>query len=122
MKPTGAYRAAALSSMTPRRADAEALHRAAQTLRNAKDDPSRLDEAIRFNRLLWSILITDVTDPKNPLPEPIKINLLRLGEFVVRTLTMLPADPSPVRLDSIADINIHLALGLMSVPAPNHAL
>lgn len=113
MKPFDAYRSAARVAMTPRRAEHEALQRAAQALRAAKDDPTMLEDAVRVNRLLWSILITDAADPSNHLPDSVKANILALGNFVAKTLAMLPADPSPGRLDSIAVINSHLAMGLV---------
>ena len=51
---------------------------AAQLQKVADDDVADVDEARRavgFNRRLWTIFVTSVSEAENPLPEAVKNNL-----------------------------------------------
>ena len=71
-----------------------------------------LDEALTHNRKLWTVLVTAVTRPENPLPDPIKQNIANLGIFIFgRTLDIL-AEPRAEQLGILISINRELAAGL----------
>lgn len=96
--------------------------KAATRLQRVKDDfevrQGDLDEALAYNRKLWTVLVSLVTQPENPLPLPIKQNVANLGIFVFNHTISVMADPKPERLDVLVNINRELAAGLRSAPAP----
>jgi flagellar protein FlaF len=73
-----------------------------------------LDDALVYNRKLWSVFLTSVTRDDNPLPREIKQNIANLGMFVMKQTVSLGTDPKPERVGSIISINRQLAAGLMS--------
>ena len=72
-----------------------------------------LDEALRYNRKLWSIFLSSVTDKENPLPAEIRQNVANLGLFVMNQTMATISDPRPEQLTSLININRELAAGLM---------
>jgi flagellar protein FlaF len=79
---------------------------------------AELDEALTFNRKLWTILVTSVTDADNPLPQAIKNNMANLAIFVFeRTITIM-TEPSPEKLGALITINREIAAGLRAQPTP----
>ena len=72
-----------------------------------------LDEALRYNRKLWSIFLSSVTDKENPLPVEIRQNVANLGLFVMNQTLATISDPRPEQLTSLININRELAAGLM---------
>lgn len=119
---TSAYSRVAQAAQPPRELEAMVLMKAAarlQAIRDAWDARrSELDEALSYNRKLWTILVSSATGEENPLPQALKQNLANLGVFVFRhTITVMGA-PSPDRLGILIDINRELAAGLRGqVPA-----
>lgn len=112
-----AYDAIAKKTGNPRELEADLLLSTAARLQNICDswDSKRpeLDAALHLNRRLWSVFVTSVTSPENPLPAPIRQNVANLGLFVFKqTLTVL-ADPKPENLGSLIHINRQLAAGLL---------
>lgn len=71
-----------------------------------------LDEALTYNRKLWTILVSSVTRPENPLPVPIKQNIANLGLFVFNHTLSLMSGARPERLAILVTINRELAAGL----------
>ena len=50
----------------------------------------QLDEALLYNRKLWSIFLTSVTTTDNPLPADVRQNVANLGIFVMnQTLSLM---------------------------------
>ncbi len=79
---------------------------------------AELDEALTFNRKLWTILVTSVTDAENPLPQAIKNNIANLAMFVFeRTITIM-MEPGPEKLGALVTINREIAAGLRAKPQP----
>ena len=96
--------------------------KAATRLQVIRDDwngrRAELDEALTFNRKLWTILATSVTDIENPLPQAIKNNIANLAMFVFeRTITVM-MEPSPEKLGALVTINREIAAGLRAQPQP----
>ena len=82
---------------------------------------AELDEALTFNRKLWTILVTSATDADNPLPQAIKNNIANLAIFVFeRTITVM-SEPAPEKLAALVTINREIAAGLRAQPAPANA-
>jgi flagellar biosynthesis activator protein FlaF len=82
---------------------------------------AELDDALTFNRKLWTILVTSVTDADNPLPQAIKNNIANLALFVFeRTITIM-TEPAPEKLAALVTINREIAAGLRAQPTPANA-
>jgi flagellar protein FlaF len=75
---------------------------------------SDLNEALRYNRMLWTIFISTVTNSENPLPKPIRQNVANLGIFVLKHTIAILVEPKPEKISPLIDINRNLAAGLAS--------
>ena len=112
-----AYSKVAQTGQTPRELEAAILMKSASRLQGIRDDwdtrSSELDDALTYNRKLWTVLVSSVTRPENPLPAPIKQNVANLGLFIFNHTLSLMANPKPERLGILVNINRELAAGLM---------
>lgn len=112
-----AYGKAASRTFSPREMEADKLLFAAaqlQGIRDSWDDKkSELGAALLNNRKLWSVLVTSVTRPENPLPAAVRQNVANLGIFVLKQTINTLADPKPESLGSLININRELASGLL---------
>lgn len=114
---TAAYQQTTQSTVNPRELEATLLLKAAARLQAVKDDwdtggPVTLDEALSYNRRLWTILATSVTSQDNPLPLEVKQNLGSLGAFILKHTLEVMTDPKPERLTTLISINRNIAQGL----------
>jgi flagellar protein FlaF len=111
-----AYAAVARQTASPRDLEADLLLKAASRLQAIRDawEQSRpqLDEALLYNRKLWSIFLSSATSPENPLPAEIRQNVANLGLFVMNQTIAMMADPHPEQLAPLININRELAAGL----------
>jgi flagellar biosynthesis activator protein FlaF len=112
-----AYGATAKKIANPRELEADLLLKAASRLQAIKDTwkggGRELDDALLYNRKLWTIFMSSVAEDGNPLPTEIRQNIANLGLFVVnQTLTVI-ANPAPERLTALININRELAAGLL---------
>ena len=114
-----AYAAAAKTAqsvVSPRELEASLLIKAATRLQAVADDwnlrERELDEALTYNRRLWTLLVSAVTAEDNPLPTPIKVNILSLANFIFNHTFRVSADPRPDRLPVLVGINRDIAAGL----------
>jgi flagellar protein FlaF len=112
------YKSIARQTSTPRELEATLLLQAAARLQSVHDDwdenRSQLDDALRFNRKLWSIFLSEVVESKHPLPKAIRQNLANLGMFVMNHTLAVISNPQPQKLDSLININREVAAGLLS--------
>ena len=115
---TKAYGAVAQQTASPRELEVQLLLRAASRLQAIHDDwdsaNSTLDQALLFNRKLWTIFLTSVTSSENPLPAEIRQNVANLGLFVLNQTLNVMGNPQRERLPSLININRELAAGLRS--------
>ena len=115
-----AYQQVAKRTVSPRQREADLLSRAAGQLQRVRDDwennRTELSTALKFNRKIWTILVTSVTRAENPLPQPIKQNVANLGVFVLGRTVEIQLTPAAEKLDSIIRINRELATGLRADP------
>jgi flagellar protein FlaF len=111
-----AYGKVAKQTANGRDLEASLLLKAASRLQAIHDawdhNKSDLHDALLYNRKLWSIFLTDVTEPDHPLPAAIRQNVANLGIFVMNQTLSLTADPRPEQLTSLININRELAAGL----------
>jgi flagellar protein FlaF len=111
------YGAIAKQTASPRELEADLLLNAAAQLQTIRDgwDSKRTDlnAALLFNRKLWSIFVTSVTSPENPLPAPVRQNVANIGLFVFKQTLTVQANPNPESLRSLIHINRELAAGLL---------
>ncbi len=77
-----------------------------------RDKPRGLDDALLFNRRLWSIFLDAVMSEGNKLPVAVRENLKRLGMFIMAETFSLMTNPKPDHLTSIIKINRGIAAGL----------
>ncbi|ODT64745.1 MAG: hypothetical protein ABS75_34130 [Pelagibacterium sp. SCN 63-23] len=114
-----AYQQTAKVVESPRQRESALLMKAAAGLQKVKDDwatgtPEDLKAALTFNRKLWSIFMSAVTQEDSPLPQEIRQNIANLGMFVLNHTReiQLDIDPKPNRLDVLVQLNRQIAAGL----------
>lgn len=113
---TDAYRSVAKEIASPRDLEANLLLKAAARLQAVSDgwerDKSDLDEALTYNRKLWTFFLDAITSPDNPLPVEIRENVANLGVFILKHTIAVMANPRREALASLININRQLATGL----------
>jgi flagellar protein FlbT len=106
----------AIETVPAREREASLLLQAAAKLQavqdSSRDKPSGLNDALLFNRRLWTVFLEAVTSEGNKLPEPVRENIRRLGTFVLAETLSLMTKPTPDHLTSIIKINRGIAAGL----------
>ena len=60
-----------------------------------RDKPSGLNDALMYNRRLWTVFIDAVIRDDNKLPMPVRQNLANLGVFVMGETFSLMTNPKP---------------------------
>ncbi len=112
-----AYGTVAKQIANPRELEANLLLKAAARLQAIRDAWDRgkpdLDDALLYNRKLWSIFLTSVTSPEHPLPVAIRQNIANLGLFVMNQTVSMMTNPRREQLESLININRELAAGLL---------
>ncbi|HEX2726288.1 MAG TPA: flagellar biosynthesis regulator FlaF [Beijerinckiaceae bacterium] len=115
----------AQGTQSPRELEANVLIKAASRLQAIRDDwdgrRAELDDALTFNRKLWTILVTSATDAENPLPAAIKNNIANLAIFIFNRTMAVMTEPAPEKLAPLITINRELAAGLRSMPQQANA-
>jgi flagellar biosynthesis activator protein FlaF len=112
-----AYGKVAKQTSSPRELEASLLLKAAARLQAVRDawgaDRSQVDEALHYNRKLWSFLLVSLTQPDNPLPDLVRQNMANLGMFVMNQTLSLMAEPQREKLVPLISINREIAAGLL---------
>lgn len=122
--PLKAYDKVSRSTMNGREVEAAVLTKAAVKLKECQGDwdkPDRdaqLNAALKFNQRVWSIFQAEIERKENPLPEGLKINLLRLSAFIDKRIFEIMAYPTPEKLTVLININHNIAAGLRSSATP----
>ncbi len=111
-----AYAKTAKEMAGPRELEARLLLQAAARLQAVhdswKDKPSGLDQALTYNRRLWTVFLDALTRDDNQLPQKLRENLKTLGAFVMCETFSLMTKPQPKYLASLIKINRRIAAGL----------
>jgi flagellar protein FlaF len=116
--PLQAYEEADKTGMSGREIEAYALTKAASALRECQncwtspDRDQRLEQALKLNQRVWNIFQAELTRADNPMPFPIKQNILKLSAYIDKRALSLIAEPRKEKLDIIIAINENLAAGL----------
>ena len=112
-----AYGKVAKQISSPRDLEADLLLKAAARLQTISDNwdtkAREASDALLYNRKLWSIFLTSVTQQDNPLPPQIRQNVANIGIFVMNQTIAAMTEPKPEKLRSLININRELAAGLM---------
>ena len=115
-----AYQQVSRQTVPPRDLEANLLSAAAAHFQRIREDwallASELPTALKFNRKLWTVFVTSVTDNESQLPLQVRENVANLGIFVLSQTAELQIAPTPEKLDPLVRINRHLAAGLRGSP------
>lgn len=97
-----------------RAAEAHAFRRAAELMEKAvaSGNADMVEQALRFNQLLWSLIVADMTEKDNRLPTDLKANILSLSIFVENQTAKMLQSPGAATVASLVGINRNLADGL----------
>lgn len=118
-KAAQAYGSVAKQTANPRDLEADLLLKAAAQLQALIDNWERaaqeLDSALLYNRKLWTIFLTSVTETDHPLPPTIRQNIANLGIFVLKQTLDAQAKREPQQLAALVNINRELAAGLRAI-------
>ena len=118
-----AYETVSKATLSGRQVEAAVLTKAALKLKNcqenweAEDRSAKLDDALKFNQLVWSIFQAELIRPDNPLPKELRQDILNLSLFIDKRIFETMAYPAPEKLTAIININLNLAAGLNGSPA-----
>jgi flagellar biosynthesis regulator FlaF len=111
-----AYAKTVRETAPPRDLEANLLLNAAAKLQAVhdswRDKPTGLNDALMYNRRLWTVFLDAVAQKDNKLPLAIRNNLTKLGAFVLGETFALMTTPKPNHLKSIIKINRGIAAGL----------
>lgn len=113
-----AYKTVHKTTMSGRDIEASVLTQAALKLKecqnnwDAADHAAKLDEALKFNQMVWSIFQSELSKEDNPLPKKLREDILSLSAFIDKRIFEVMAYPSPERLTIIINISLNLATGL----------
>ncbi len=111
-----AYARTAQTTASPRDIEAQALLKAARKLQDVMTDlghtDAQFEEALLFNRKLWSIFVGDAMNDSNPESIEIRQNIANIGIFVLTQCAALKVQPDATKLQSMIDINRNIAAGL----------
>lgn len=118
------YQDVSKKTISGRETEARVLTEAARRLvqvQQSWEAPNRetlLDEALRYNQQLWSLLQTELVQEENPLPKKLRMDMLRLSRFIDKRIYEIMAFPTSEKLNIIIDINQNLAAGLRGSASP----
>ena len=116
------YKSVARQTSSPRELEASLLLQAAARLQSVRDTwgddfsgavKARLDEALLYNRKLWSVFLSEMTDANNPMPRELRQNVANIGLFVLNHTVSVMSNPRPEQLGSLININREIAAGLL---------
>ena len=114
-----AYSKVAKETASPRELEASLLLKAAAKLQEVQKSwtdpkPAGLDEALLYNRRLWTVFIDAVIRDDNKLPKQVCQNLTALGMRVMGDTFTMMTKPAPEQLTSLININRGIAASLRS--------
>ena len=116
------YKSVARQTSSPRELEASLLLQAAARLQSVRDTwgddfsgavKARLDDALLYNRKLWSVFMSEMADVNHPMPRELRQNVANIGLFVLNHTVSVMSDPRPEQLGSLININREIAAGLL---------
>jgi flagellar protein FlaF len=111
-----AYSRTSHDTSPPREIEAQALLKAARQLNDVMSNwagPDKtMEDALFFNRRLWSIFMSAADSNDNQQPLEIRQQISNIGVFVMKQTVDMQVEPNPAKLQSLIDINRNIAAGL----------
>ena len=113
-----AYDSVNKSTMSGRDIEAGVLTKAARKLKECQDNwpkngrSTMLEAALKYNQRVWTIFQAEFEKSDNPLPNALKVDLLRLSAFIDKRTIEALAYPTPEKLTILININHNIAAGL----------
>ena len=114
-----AYQQTAKVVESPRQRESALLMKAAAGLQKVKDEwetstEEELRTALTFNRKLWTIFMSAVTQDDSPLPPEVRQNIANLGMFVMNQTREILYEgvPQAEQLTVLVQLNRQIAAGL----------
>ena len=110
--------------MSDREVEASVLTKGALMLKKCQENwhnggkNGMLDEALRYNQLIWSIFQGEITRQDHPMPLDLRQKILTISLFVDRRIFEVMASPRSEKLNAIININLNLAAGLRGSVSP----
>ena len=110
------------STLTGRELEAAVLNKAALKLQNVQDCwddknlNAKLDEALKYNQMIWTFFQAELAKPDNPLPLKLRENLLSLSGYIDKRTFETIAFPEKEKLNILININRNIAIGLSKEP------
>jgi flagellar biosynthesis activator protein FlaF len=117
-----AYKSVSRQTSSPRELEASLLLQAASRLQAVQENwdseipgrvKAKLDDALLYNRKLWSVFVSDMADVNHPMPRELRQNFVNIGLFVMNHTVAVMSNPQPERLGSLISINREIAAGLL---------
>lgn len=115
-----AYKNVSRQTSSPRELEATLLLQAAARLQAVQETwnsdhgaSAKLNDALLYNRKLWSVFVGDMADASHPMPRELRQNFLNIGLFVMNHTVAVMSNPQPERLGSLININREIAAGLL---------
>ena len=103
-----AYARTAQTTAGPRDIEVQALHKAVRKMQDVIARWEQTDEgyedALMFNRKLWSIFVTDAMRDDNPQSIEIRQNIANIGIFVLTQCAALKIKPEVEGLNAMIEI------------------
>lgn len=117
-----AYARSTRNTPDQRALEADALLKTARRLEDVRrhwqpDGGPALEEALLYNRKLWTIFAAEAADGADRLPRDLRTNIANMALFVFKRSLDALAAPAPEKLDALIDINRAIAAGLMARPS-----
>jgi flagellar protein FlaF len=112
----------ARQTSSPRELEASLLLQAAARLQSVHDTwdhdfsggvKAKLDDALLYNRKLWSVFLSEMADANHPMPRELRQNVANIGLFILNHTVSVMSDPRPEQLGSLININREIAAGLL---------
>jgi len=111
-----AYAKVAKETAPPRELEATLLLKAAAKLQAVHDawpqKSPEFNDALLYNRKLWTVFLDSVNRDDNALPKPVRNNLVQLGMFVMNETFAAMTKPTLNQLKAMIKVNRGIAAGL----------
>src|SRR3954453_1284651 len=115
-----AYARVATTTSSPRDIEAQALLMAANKLQaimtNADASYAQTNDALMFNRKLWTIFLGEARRDENPQPLEVRQNIANIAVFVLSQTAALQISPQREHFKPLIEINRNIAAGLSGRP------
>ena len=72
-----------------------------------------LDDALTFNRKLWTVFASETTNEENDLEDSLKNSIASLAVFVLSQTITIQGTPEPAKIETLININRQIASGLL---------